>query len=117
MILCVTKKQYQIDWMHENLVWKLLNVAKEIKPIDSKWDFKRKKNVDSKVQTYKPKLVTRCYRRVQGIYYKETLSLIAMLKSISILLTLAAYHDYKIQQMNVKTIFINRNLKKDIYMI
>ena len=39
----------------------------------------------------------------------------AMLKSIHTLLAIAVFHDDKIWQMDVKTIFLNKNLEKDIY--
>ena len=39
-----------------------------------------------------------------------------MLKSIRILLAIAAYHDYEIWQMDVKTAFLNGNLLEDVYM-
>jgi len=37
------------------------------------------------------------------------------LKSIRILLEIAAFYDYEIRQMNVKTIFLNGNLEEDVY--
>ena len=40
-----------------------------------------------------------------------------MLKSIRILLAIAAYFDYEIWQMDVKTAFLNGNLNEDVYMI
>ena len=39
-----------------------------------------------------------------------------MLKSIRILLAVAASLDYEIWQMDVKTAFLNGNLEEDIYM-
>ena len=39
-----------------------------------------------------------------------------MLKSIRILLAIAAYYDYEILQMDVKTTFLNGNLLEDVYM-
>ena len=39
-----------------------------------------------------------------------------MLKSIQILLTIAAYYDYKIWKMDVKITFLNGNLIEDVYM-
>ena len=39
-----------------------------------------------------------------------------MLKSIRIMLAIAAYHDYDIWQMDVKTAFLNENLEKEVYM-
>ena len=40
-----------------------------------------------------------------------------MLKSIRILLSIAAYYDYEIWQMDVKTAFLNGNLEEEIYML
>ena len=48
--------------------------------------------------------------------YKETFSPVAMLKSIRILLSMAASLDYEIWQMDVKTAFLNGNLDEEIYM-
>ena len=39
-----------------------------------------------------------------------------MLKSIRILLAIVAYYDYKIWQKDVKTTFLNGNLKEEVYM-
>ena len=46
----------------------------------------------------------------------ETFSAVAMLKSIRILLAIAAYYEYEIWQMDVKIIFLNGNLIEDVYM-
>ena len=48
--------------------------------------------------------------------YEETFSPMAMLKSIIILLSIAASLDYEIWQMDVKTVFLNGNLDEEIYM-
>ena len=39
-----------------------------------------------------------------------------MLKSIWILLTIAAHYDYEVWQMDVKTAFLNGYVKEDIFM-
>ena len=41
---------------------------------------------------------------------------VTMLKSIRIMLAIAAYYDYEIWQMDVKTTFLNGNLLEDVYM-
>jgi hypothetical protein len=40
-----------------------------------------------------------------------------MLKSIWVLLAIAAYFDYEIWQMDVKTIFLNGNIEEEMYMM
>ena len=45
----------------------------------------------------------RVYHKVQGVDYDETFSPVAMLKSVRIMLAIAAFFDYEIWQMDVKT--------------
>jgi hypothetical protein len=39
-----------------------------------------------------------------------------MLKSIRVLLAIDAYFDYEIWQMDVKTVLLNGNIEKELYM-
>ena len=73
--------------------------------------------MDGNVHIYKARLVVKGFRQVQGIDYDKTFSPVAMLKSIRIILAIAAYFDYEIWQMDVKTAFLNGNLDEDMYMI
>ncbi|KAA0065369.1 gag/pol protein [Cucumis melo var. makuwa] len=56
------------------------------------------------------------YTQREGVDCEETFSLVAMLKSIRILLSIATFYDYEIWQMDVKTAFLNGNLEESIYM-
>ena len=60
--------------------------------------------------------MTKGYTQKEGIDYEETFSSVAMLKSIRILLVVAASLDYEIWQMDVKTLILNGSLEEDIYM-
>ena len=60
---------------------------------------------------YKARLVTKGFRQIQGVDYDETFSPVAMLKSVRVLLAIAAYFDYEIWQMDVKTAFLNGNVE------
>ena len=102
--------------MYDNQVWSLVDQTPGIKPIGCKWVYKLKTDMDGNPQTYKARLVAKGYRQIQGLDYDETFSPVAMVKSIRIILAIAAYHDYEIWQMDVKTIFLNGNLQEDVYM-
>ncbi|KAK8613675.1 hypothetical protein V6N13_101432 [Hibiscus sabdariffa] len=106
----------EMDSMSENQVWTLVEQPEGIKPIGCKWVFKKKTNMDGNVQTYKGRLVAKGFRQIHGVDYDETFSLVAMIKSIRILLAVAAFHDYEIWQMDVKTAFLNGKLEEDVYM-
>ena len=66
---------------------------------------------------YKARLVAKGYRQVQGVDYGETFSPVAQLKSVRIMLAIAAFYDYEIWQMDVKTAFLNGFLKEELYMM
>ena len=57
------------------------------------------------------------FKQIQGVDYEETVSPVAMIKSIRILLAIAAYYDFEIWQMDIKTTFHYGNLLEDVYMI
>ena len=68
--------------------------------------FKRKTYVDGNITVYKPRLVAKGFQQVQGVDYDETFSPIAMLKLVRIMLAIAAFYNYEIWQMDVKTAFL-----------
>jgi hypothetical protein len=71
---------------------------------------------DGNVHIYKARLVVKGFKQIHGFDYDETFPRIVMLKSVQILLAVAAYFDYEIWQMDVKVVFLNGNMTEDVYM-
>ena len=103
--------------MHQNQIWYLVDPPEGIVPIGCKWIFKKKMGADGQIDTFKARLVAKVYRKRQGVEYDETFSPVAMIKSIRILLAIAAHYDYELWQMDVKTTVLNGNLEEEVYMI
>ncbi|GKE67457.1 retrotransposon protein, putative, ty1-copia subclass, partial [Tanacetum coccineum] len=57
------------------------------------------------------------YTQLYGIDYEETFSPVVDIRAIRILIFIAAFYDYEIWKMDVKTAFLNGYLDKDIYMV
>src|ERR671938_1582733 len=103
--------------MEDNQVWELVDLPAGTRPIGCKWVFKRKTDMDGNLTVYKARLVAKGYTQIQGIDYDETFSPVVMFKTIHILLAIAAYYDYEIWQMDVKTAFLNGKLEEEVYMV
>ena len=84
--------------MYENKVWTLVNLPDDRRAIENKWIFKRKTDTDSSVTIYKALIIEKGFWQVQGVEYDEIFSLVLMLKSVRIMLAIAAF--YEIWQMD-----------------
>ena len=55
----------------------------------------------------KSKLVAQGYTQVEGIDFDETFASVAKLESIRILLAIASHLNFKLYQVDVKSVFLN----------
>ncbi|GJS08080.1 retrotransposon protein, putative, ty1-copia subclass [Tanacetum coccineum] len=72
--------------------------------------------MDGAVYVFKARLVVKGFTQTYGVDYEETLSPVANIRAIRILIAIAAYHDYEIWQMDVKIAFLNGHLFEEVYM-
>ncbi|GKD06855.1 retrotransposon protein, putative, ty1-copia subclass, partial [Tanacetum coccineum] len=86
------------------------------KTFGHKWLFKKKTDMNRAIHTYKVHLVAKGFTQTLGIDYEETFSLVADIRAIRILIAIAAFYDYEIWQMDVKTAFLNGYLNEEVYM-
>ncbi|GKA71265.1 retrotransposon protein, putative, ty1-copia subclass [Tanacetum coccineum] len=73
--------------------------------------------MDGNVYTFKARLVAKGYTQTYDVDYDETFSPDADIRGIRILLAIAAFYDYEILLMDVKTAFLNGHLSEDVYMV
>ncbi|GKD95953.1 retrotransposon protein, putative, ty1-copia subclass [Tanacetum coccineum] len=71
---------------------------------------------DNKVWKLVRRLVAKGFTQTYGVDYEETFSPVADIRAIRYLIAIAAYYDYEIWQMDVKTAFLNGFLEEEIYM-
>ncbi|GKF65474.1 retrotransposon protein, putative, ty1-copia subclass, partial [Tanacetum coccineum] len=107
----------EIQPMMDNMVWVLVDLPPGCKTVRSTWLFKKNTDMDGIVHVYKAHLVAKGYTQLYEVDYKETFSPVADIGAIRILISIAAYYDYEIWQMDVKIAFLNSYLDVDIYMV
>ena len=83
--------------------------------IGTKWIFKNKQDANGVDVRIKARLVAQGYSQVEGIDYGETFAPVARLESIRMLIAYASHHNFKLQQMDVKSAFLNGPINELVY--
>jgi hypothetical protein len=120
----VEEALYDLDWvlaMQEELnnfkrneVWSLVPRPKK-NIVGTKWVFPNKQDEHAVVIRNKARLVAKDYAQVTGLDFEETFAPVARLESIRILLAYVAHHSFNLFQMDVKSAFLNRPIKEEVY--
>ncbi|WVZ97197.1 hypothetical protein U9M48_042750 [Paspalum notatum var. saurae] len=98
----------ELENFERNHVWDLVEPPPNCHPIGTKWVFKNKQGENRMVVRNKARLK-------EGIDYEETFAPIARLEAIRILLAFAASKGFKLQQMDVKSAFLNGFIVEKVY--
>nr|GEY88848.1 zinc finger, CCHC-type [Tanacetum cinerariifolium] len=94
--------------------WVLTGLPPGCTPLGCKWIFKRKLKVDGTVEKFKARLVIQGFKQKSGINYFDTYSPVARISTIRLLIAMASIHNLIIHQIDVKTAFLNRDLKEEL---
>ncbi|GJY99420.1 retrovirus-related pol polyprotein from transposon TNT 1-94 [Tanacetum coccineum] len=96
-------------------VWELVPPLDKAFVITIKWIYKVKLDELGGILKNKARLVARGYRQEEGIDFEESFAPVAKLEAIQIFLAFAAHMNMVVYQMDVKTAFLNGNLREEVY--
>ena len=108
--------QGEYDSLISKGTWILTDLPSNRIPIKCKWVYKTKTKADGSFDKFKARLVAKGYSQIAGVDYQDTFSPVVRSTSIRMLLAFATQFDLEIHQMDVKTAFLNGDLKEEIYM-
>ncbi|KAJ9544703.1 hypothetical protein OSB04_024410 [Centaurea solstitialis] len=111
----VTAIQEELNQFEALKVWRLVKLPESKSVIDTKWLFKNKRDANNIIVRNKARLVAKGYRQQEGTDYDEAFALVARLEAIRMFLAYAAYKDFNVFQMDVKTAFLYGHLKEEVY--
>nr|GEX66723.1 hypothetical protein [Tanacetum cinerariifolium] len=103
---------YEFDRLQ---VWELVPQPDCVMIIALKWIYKVKLDEYGDVLKNKARLVAKGYRQEEGIDFEESFSPIVCIEAIFIFIANVARKNMTIYQMDVKTAFLNGELKEEVY--
>ncbi|GKF69397.1 retrovirus-related pol polyprotein from transposon TNT 1-94, partial [Tanacetum coccineum] len=83
--------------------------------VDSTWIEKNKRDEENTVIRNKARILAKGYGQQEGIDFGESFALVAQLEAVWLFVAYAAHKPFPIYQMDVKTTFLNRPLKEEVY--
>ncbi|GJS77797.1 retrovirus-related pol polyprotein from transposon TNT 1-94 [Tanacetum coccineum] len=111
----VIAMQKELNQFERNKVWTLVPKPHRKTIIGTKWIWKNKMDEEGVVTKNKVRLVAHGYNQQEGIDYEETFAPVARLEAIRIFLAYAAYMEFVVYQMDVKSAFLNGKISEEVY--
>lgn len=105
----------EIESIEKNQTWELITLPKGHKAIDLKWVFKLKTDQHGEITKHKARLVAKGYAQRQGIDYEEVFAPVTRLKTVRLILALAAKNDWEVHHLDVKSAFLNGTFQEEVY--
>ncbi|KAJ9558053.1 hypothetical protein OSB04_012667 [Centaurea solstitialis] len=109
----VKAMQDELLQVERNHVWTHTVILSGKIAIGTKWVFRNKKDENGVVVRNRARPVAKGYYNEEGIEYEETFAPVARLRAIRIFLSNAAHRGFIVYQMDVKSAFLNGNLKEE----
>jgi hypothetical protein len=57
----------ELEALHSNGTWSIIDAPSDVKPIGCKWVFKVKHKADGTIERYKARLVAKGYNQIEGL--------------------------------------------------
>nr|GFA05452.1 retrovirus-related Pol polyprotein from transposon TNT 1-94 [Tanacetum cinerariifolium] len=112
---CIEAMQEELYEFERLEVWELVPRPDKVMVITLKWIYKVKLDELGGILKNKARLVARGYRQEEGINFEESFVPVARLEAIRIFLAYATQKNMVVYQMDVKTAFLNGNLREEVY--
>jgi hypothetical protein len=110
----VVAMQEELNNFKRNQVCFLVERPKQ-NVVRTKWVLYNKQDEHGVVTRKKEKLIAKGYSQIEVLDFDETFAPVVRLESIHILLAYTTHHDFKLYQMDVKSVLLNGSIKEEIY--
>jgi hypothetical protein len=107
--------QSEMDAVEKNCTWELADLLRGHSAITLKWVFKLKRDEADAIVKHKARLVTRGFMQQEDIDFDDTFAPLARMESVRLLFALATQKGWHVHHMDVKSAFLNDDLKEEVY--
>ena len=108
--------QDDMDSLHENYTYDLVELLKGKRALRNKWVYKVKIGEADNTPRYKARIVVKGFQQKKGINFDEIFAPVVKMTSIRTILSIAARMNLEIKHLDVKMAFLHGKLDEDIYM-
>nr|GFB74690.1 retrovirus-related Pol polyprotein from transposon TNT 1-94 [Tanacetum cinerariifolium] len=98
-------------------VWSLVDCPKGVRPIETKWVLKNKKDERGIVIKNKARLVAQGHTQEEGIDYDEVFAPVARIEAIILCLAYASFMGFTVYQMDMKSAFLYGTIDEEVYLM
>lgn len=106
----------ELKSLRECKAWDLTSLPPGSKTIGCRWIYKKKQDEQGKLVRYKARLVAQGFTQRYGLDYDEVFAPVAKQVTLRTLLTIAGRDEMQVRHVDVKTAYLNGDLKETIYM-
>jgi hypothetical protein len=104
----------EMDAVENNRTWELADFPHGHRAVTLNWVFKLKRDEVGAIIKHKARLVARGFLQWEGIDFDDAFAPVARMESVR-LLALAAQEGWRVHHMDVKSVFLNGDLKEEVY--
>lgn len=111
-----TAIQDEINSLERNNTWTLVSrTPDDRKPLGGRWVFTIKRDSEGRIARYKARWVVKGYLQQYGVDFEQTFASVVKPMAFRVLFAIAAFLNLEIEQMDVKTAFLNGDIDVEVY--
>jgi hypothetical protein len=100
-----------------NETWKLINFFRNRRVFRDKWVYKIKRKRHDEILRYKARWIVRNFEQIERLNYTKTFVSMIKFMNYKIMYVITIVNDWKIEQMNVKIVFLYDKMHENVFVV
>ncbi len=105
----------EVKALNKNKTWDLVDLPLDRRALRGRWVYQYKRDGNGSITKHKARWVVKGFEQRYGVDYNETYASVVKSTTYKVAFAVAAYYDYHLEQMDVKTAFLNGKLDELVF--